>query len=101
MRVYAFCRFGGARSCPGPQIAQAKFLRVLVELFYESKVKPVPFKGEDDGMARARIIGSDQERHWNETSAADAACGKGGVRVEKIIVRSVLVPSLSTVALIS
>lgn len=47
---------GGARSCPGRKFAQVEFVGVLVGLFREFKVKPVPLKGEDDGMARARLL---------------------------------------------
>ena len=47
---------GGARSCPGRKFAQVEFVGVLVGLFREFKVKPVAMKGEDDGMARARLL---------------------------------------------
>ena len=47
---------GGARSCPGRKFAQVEFVGVLVGLFRDFKVKPVPLKGEDDGMARARLL---------------------------------------------
>ncbi|KAI4287669.1 MAG: hypothetical protein L6R35_003075 [Caloplaca aegaea] len=47
---------GGARSCPGRKFAQVEFVGVLVGLFRDFKVLPVPFKGEDEGMARARLL---------------------------------------------
>ncbi|KAI4224912.1 MAG: hypothetical protein L6R36_004312 [Xanthoria steineri] len=47
---------GGARSCPGRKFAQVEFVGVLVGLFRDFKVKPVPLQGEDDGMARARLL---------------------------------------------
>ncbi|KAL8686035.1 MAG: hypothetical protein Q9224_005574, partial [Gallowayella concinna] len=47
---------GGARSCPGRKFAQVEFVGVLVGLFRDFKVKPVPIKGEDDSMARARLL---------------------------------------------
>ncbi|KAL9599128.1 MAG: hypothetical protein Q9179_003657 [Wetmoreana sp. 5 TL-2023] len=47
---------GGARSCPGRKFAQVEFVGLLVGLFRDFKVKPVPLKGEDDGMARARLL---------------------------------------------
>ncbi|KAL8845792.1 MAG: hypothetical protein Q9221_009069 [Calogaya cf. arnoldii] len=46
---------GGARSCPGRKFAQVEFVGVLVGLFRDFMVKPVPSEGEDDGMARARL----------------------------------------------
>jgi len=42
---------------------------VLVGLFRDFKVKPVPIKGED-------AVGSDQDGHGNEVAFADAASGK-------------------------
>ena len=47
---------GGARSCPGREFAQVEFVAVLVGLFCDFKVKPMPLRGEDDGMARARLL---------------------------------------------
>lgn len=47
---------GGARSCPGRKFAQVEFVGVLVGLFRDFKVRPVPLKGEDDEMARARLL---------------------------------------------
>ena len=47
---------GGARSCPGRKFAQVEFVGVLVGLFRDFRVKPVPLKGEDDEMARARLL---------------------------------------------
>ena len=47
---------GGARSCPGRKFAQIEFVGVLVGLFRDFKVKPVPMRGEDDEMARARLL---------------------------------------------
>lgn len=47
---------GGARSCPGRKFAQVEFVGVLVGLFRDFRVKPVPLKGEDDDMARARLL---------------------------------------------
>ncbi|KAL8974704.1 MAG: hypothetical protein Q9197_001073 [Variospora fuerteventurae] len=47
---------GGARSCPGRKFAQVEFVGVLVGLFRDFRVLPVPFKGEDEGMARARLL---------------------------------------------
>ncbi|KAL8665298.1 MAG: hypothetical protein Q9202_002349 [Teloschistes flavicans] len=47
---------GGARSCPRRKFAQVEFVGVLVGLFRDFKVKPVPTKGEDDSMARARLL---------------------------------------------
>lgn len=49
---------GGARNCPGRKFAQVEFVGVLVGLFRDFKVKPVPLQGDDDRMARARL--SDQ-----------------------------------------
>lgn len=46
---------GGARSCPGRKFAQVEFVGVLVGLFRDFKVHPVPSTGEDNGMARARL----------------------------------------------
>ncbi len=36
--------------------AQLEFVGVLVVLLCDSKVRPVPLKGKDDGMARARLL---------------------------------------------
>ncbi|KAL8955874.1 MAG: hypothetical protein Q9193_006423 [Seirophora villosa] len=47
---------GGARSCPGRKFAQVEFVGVLVGLFRHFRVRPVPFKGEAEGMARARLL---------------------------------------------
>ncbi|KAI4200988.1 MAG: hypothetical protein LQ350_003557 [Teloschistes chrysophthalmus] len=47
---------GGARSCPGRKFAQVEFVGVLVGLFRDSRVKPVPVKGENDAMARGRLL---------------------------------------------
>ncbi|KAL8993149.1 MAG: hypothetical protein Q9169_006570 [Polycauliona sp. 2 TL-2023] len=47
---------GGARSCPGRKFAQVEFVGVLVGLFRDFKVKPMPLMGEDDGMARTRLL---------------------------------------------
>ena len=47
---------GGARNCPGRKFSQVEFVGVLVGLFREYKVKPVPRAGEDDAMARARLL---------------------------------------------
>ena len=47
---------GGARSCPGRKFAQVEFVGVLVGLFRDFKVRPVPLRGEDDEMARARLL---------------------------------------------
>lgn len=47
---------GGARSCPGRKFSQVEFVGVLVGLFRDYKVKPVPQAGEDDTMARARLL---------------------------------------------
>ncbi|KAL9024976.1 MAG: hypothetical protein Q9180_007757, partial [Flavoplaca navasiana] len=47
---------GGARSCPGRKFAQVEFVGVLVGLFREYKVAPVPLNGEDDDSARARLL---------------------------------------------
>ena len=47
---------GGARNCPGRKFAQVEFVGVLVGLFRDFKVKPVPLKGEDDKMARLRLL---------------------------------------------
>lgn len=47
---------GGARNCPGRKFSQVEFVGVLVGLFREFKVKPVPQAGEDDAMARARLL---------------------------------------------
>ncbi|KAL8703797.1 MAG: hypothetical protein Q9225_008109 [Loekoesia sp. 1 TL-2023] len=47
---------GGARSCPGRKLAQVESVGVLVGLFRDYKVKPVPLAGEDDGMAKARLL---------------------------------------------
>ncbi|KAL8762223.1 MAG: hypothetical protein Q9184_001740 [Pyrenodesmia sp. 2 TL-2023] len=47
---------GGARSCPGRKFAQVEFVGVLVGLFRDFEVRPVPLKGEDTGMARARLL---------------------------------------------
>ena len=46
---------GGARNCPGRKFSQVEFVGVLVALFRQHKVKPVPAAGEDDAMARARL----------------------------------------------
>ena len=47
---------GGARSCPGRRFAQVEFVGVLVGLFRNFVVKPVRLQGEDDNMARARLL---------------------------------------------
>ncbi|KAL8792680.1 MAG: hypothetical protein Q9195_004740 [Heterodermia aff. obscurata] len=47
---------GGARNCPGRKFAQVEFVGVLVGLFRDFKVKPVPLEGENDEMARARLL---------------------------------------------
>ncbi|KAI4102606.1 MAG: hypothetical protein L6R37_004319 [Teloschistes peruensis] len=47
---------GGARSCPGRKFAQVEFVGVLVGLFRNFRVSPVPVKGEEDSMARARLL---------------------------------------------
>ncbi|KAL9023550.1 MAG: hypothetical protein Q9196_007135, partial [Gyalolechia fulgens] len=47
---------GGVRNCPGRKFSQVEFVGVLVGLFRDFKVKPVPLKGEDDEMARARLL---------------------------------------------
>ena len=47
---------GGARSCPGRKFSQVEFVGVLVGLFREYKVAPVPLNGEDDDSARARLL---------------------------------------------
>ena len=47
---------GGARNCPGRKFSQVEFVGVLVGLFRDFKVRPVPLKGEDDEMARARLL---------------------------------------------
>ncbi|KAL8982596.1 MAG: hypothetical protein Q9205_002944 [Flavoplaca limonia] len=47
---------GGARSCPGRKFAQVEFVGVLIGLFREYKVAPVPLNGEDDASARARLL---------------------------------------------
>ncbi|KAL8941875.1 MAG: hypothetical protein Q9216_001985 [Gyalolechia sp. 2 TL-2023] len=47
---------GGARGCPGRKFAQVELVGVLVGLFRDFKVKLVPLKGEDDEMARARLL---------------------------------------------
>ncbi|KAL8739391.1 MAG: hypothetical protein Q9190_007807 [Brigantiaea leucoxantha] len=47
---------GGARNCPGRKFAQVEFVGILVGLFREFKVKPVALRGEDDAMARARLL---------------------------------------------
>ncbi|KAL8780127.1 MAG: hypothetical protein Q9213_006611 [Squamulea squamosa] len=47
---------GGARSCPGRKFSQVEFVGVLVGLFREFKVKPVLLKGENDSMARERLL---------------------------------------------
>lgn len=47
---------GGARSCPGRKFSQVEFVGVLVGLFRNFRVKPVPEAGEDDAMARARLL---------------------------------------------
>lgn len=46
---------GGARNCPGRKFSQVEFVGVLVGLFRDFRVKPVPEAGEDDAMARARL----------------------------------------------
>ncbi|KAL9098416.1 MAG: hypothetical protein Q9163_005920 [Psora crenata] len=51
---------GGARNCPGRKFAQVELVGVLVGLFRNFEVKPVPLQGEEDWMARARL--SDQIR---------------------------------------
>lgn len=47
---------GGARNCPGRKFSQVEFVGVLVGLFRSFRVKPVPEAGEDDTMARARLL---------------------------------------------
>ncbi|KAL8879050.1 MAG: hypothetical protein Q9198_003264 [Flavoplaca austrocitrina] len=47
---------GGARSCPGRKFAQVEFVGVLVGLFREYRVAPMPLNGEDDDSARARLL---------------------------------------------
>ena len=47
---------GGARSCPGRNSAQVEFVGVLVGLFREFIVKPVPLKKEDDNITRTRLL---------------------------------------------
>lgn len=47
---------GGARNCPGRKFAQVEFVGVLVGLFRGHRVKPARLEGEDDGMARARLL---------------------------------------------
>lgn len=47
---------GGARNCPGRKFAQVEFVGVLVGLFRDFRVKPAPLEGEDDEMARARLL---------------------------------------------
>ena len=47
---------GGARSCPGRKFAQVEIVGVLVGLFREFKVKPLLLEGEDEVMARARLL---------------------------------------------
>ncbi|KAL8798219.1 MAG: hypothetical protein Q9200_007806, partial [Gallowayella weberi] len=47
---------GGARSCPGRKFAQVEFVGILVGLFRDFKVKPVPLDEEDDSVARARLL---------------------------------------------
>ncbi|KAL8832105.1 MAG: hypothetical protein Q9191_000462 [Dirinaria sp. TL-2023a] len=51
---------GGAHSCPGRKFAQVEFVGVLVSLFRDFKVKPVLLNGENNVMARARLL--DQSR---------------------------------------
>lgn len=46
---------GGARNCPGRKFSQVEFVAVLVGLFRDFKVKPVPRDGEDDAAARSRL----------------------------------------------
>lgn len=47
---------GGARNCPGRKFSQVEFVGVLVGLFRNFRVKPVPEAGENDAMARARLL---------------------------------------------
>lgn len=46
---------GGARGCPGRKFSQVEFVGVLVGLFRNFRVKPVPEAGENDAMARTRL----------------------------------------------
>lgn len=46
---------GGVRNCPGRKFSQVEFVGVLVALFRDHKVHPVPLEGEDEEMARARL----------------------------------------------
>lgn len=46
---------GGARNCPGRKFSQVEFVGVLVGLFRDFRVRPIPKTGEDDAMARARL----------------------------------------------
>ena len=52
---------GGARNCPGRKFSQVEFVGVLVGVFRNFKVNPVPQAGEDDAMARARLLGQIQK----------------------------------------
>jgi cytochrome P450 len=47
---------GGASNCPGRKFSQVEFVGVLVGLFRDFRVKPVPRAGEDDAMARTRLL---------------------------------------------
>ena len=47
---------GGARNCPGRKFSQVEFVGVLAGLFRSFRVKPVPEAGENDAMARARLL---------------------------------------------
>lgn len=47
---------GGARNCPGRKFSQVEFVGVLVGLFRNYRVRPIPRAGADDTMARARLL---------------------------------------------
>ncbi|TVY12897.1 Secologanin synthase [Lachnellula arida] len=46
---------GGARVCPGRKFSQVEFVGVLVGLFRQHRVRPVPLSGEDNAAARVRL----------------------------------------------
>ncbi|KUJ15990.1 cytochrome P450 monooxygenase-like protein [Mollisia scopiformis] len=45
----------GARVCPGRKFSQVEFVGVLVALFRQHKIRPVPLDEEDDEAARKRL----------------------------------------------
>ncbi|KAI0025419.1 cytochrome P450 [Xylariomycetidae sp. FL0641] len=46
----------GARDCPGKKFSQAEFVATMAVLFLNSRVDPVPMKGESMDVARDRVM---------------------------------------------